>query len=89
MIYHITTSHIISYCSNLYQNDLDKHRKQIQELQKKQQIVVDLGYWSSDFNSIDNKMSMLRMINRMDTDNNVESVYIELNSSHKYNDEIL
>jgi len=32
---------------------------------------------------------MLRMINRMDTDNNVESVYIELNSSHKYNDEIL
>ena len=52
-------------------------------------IIVDFRYSSYEFLSISSKMDTIEMINKMNTNNNVGKVVIGVDSSIKWNDEIL
>jgi len=48
-----------------------------------------IDFYSADFNSIDSKMVVLGMINRLECDSNVGSVEITLSSSNEFDDGIM
>ena len=70
---------------------LDDYKKEIEQYQEhNQQYRIYVHFWSnSSMDSIDNKMSVLAMINTLNANKNVGYVWIGLNSSMKWNNQML